>query len=178
MVKKKRLCCDGSTALTGVCLASVLAVARTPELQGERVLVVVVADSCSDDTARIAEAAGAIAIAVNCRNVGQARAAGAVRALDAGALWLVFTDAGTVAVEDWHDHGERMRSHHARNYEDRDGHRHIHGANLGVCAHAYQSAGGFPPLQSSEDVALVNALIASGAHVAWSAAPRVVISAR
>lgn len=186
-------------ALVGACLASVLAAARSPELHGEWVLVVVVADSCSDDTAHIAEAAGAIAIAINARNVGQARAVGAARALDAGARWLAFTDAdtvvapdwlsvqlslqadavcGTVAVEDWQDYGERMRTHYARSYEDRDGHRHIHGANLGVCAHAYQRAGGFAPLQTSEDVALVNALIASGAHVAWSAAPRVVTSAR
>jgi len=185
--------------LAGACLASIQAAAKAPELKGERVLVVMVADSCSDDTARIAEAAGAIAIAVNCRNVGQARAVGAARALDAGARWLAFTDAdtvvagdwltaqlrlqadavcGTVAVEDWHDYGERMRIHYARSYEDRDGHRHIHGANLGVCAHAYRRAGGFSPLQTSEDVALVNALIASGANVAWSAAPRVVTSAR
>ncbi len=185
--------------LAGACLASVQAAATAPELNGEPVMVVVVADSCSDDTAHIVETAGAIAIAVNFRNVGKARAAGAARALDAGARWLAFTDAdtvvsrdwlaaqlrqqadavcGTVAVEDWHDYGERMRVHYARSYEDRDGHRHIHGANLGVCAHAYRRAGGFPPLQSSEDVALVNALIASGANVAWSAAPRVVTSAR
>lgn len=186
-------------ALAGACLASVQAAANAPALHGERVMVVLVADSCSDDTARIAEKAGAIAIVVNCQNVGQARAVGASRALDAGARWLAFTDAdsvvapdwlaaqlrlqadavcGTVAVEDWHDYGERMQSHYARTYEDRDGHRHIHGANLGVCARAYQRAGGFPPLQSSEDVALVNALIANGANVAWSAAPRVVTSAR
>ena len=83
-----------------------------------------------------------------------------------------------MAVEDWHDYGERMRIHYARSYEDRDCHRHIHGANLGVCAHAYRRAGGSQPLQSREDVALVNALIASEANVAWSAAPRVVTSAR
>lgn len=86
--------------LAGACLASILAAAKTPELHGERVLVVV-ADSCSDDTVRIAEAAGAIAVAVNCRNVGQARAVGAARALDAGARWLAFTDADTVVAGDW-----------------------------------------------------------------------------
>jgi len=186
-------------ALAGACVASVQAAATAPALHGEQVMVVVVADSCSDSTAGIALALGAIAVAVNFRNVGQARAAGAAVALAAGARWLAFTDAdtvvapdwlaaqlrqqaevvcGTVAVDDWHDYGERMRSHYARSYADRDGHRHIHGANLGVCAHAYLRAGGFPPLQSSEDVALVNALIASGAKIAWSAAPRVVTSAR
>jgi len=185
--------------LVGACVSSVQAAGKAPELQGEAVVVVVVTDSCSDGTADIVEALGATAIAVNFRNVGKARAAGAAKALDAGARWLAFTDAdtvvapswlvaqlrqqadavcGTVAVEDWHDYGERMRNHYARSYTDRDGHRHIHGANLGVCAEAYLRAGGFQPLQSSEDVALVNALIASGAQVAWSASPRVVTSAR
>lgn len=183
----------------GACVASVQAAAMAPELNGEPVMAVVVADSCSDGTVGIVSALGAIAVTVNFRNVGLARAAGAATALAAGARWLAFTDAdtvvapdwlaaqlrqqcdvvcGTVAVEDWHDYGERMRSHYARTYTDRDGHRHIHGANLGVCAKAYLRAGGFAPLQSSEDVALVNALIASGAQVAWSAAPRVVTSAR
>jgi len=186
-------------ALAGACVASVQAAGAAPELAGESVFVVVVADSCSDGTAAVVEALGAVALRVDCRNVGQARAAGAARALQAGARWLAFTDAdtvvaqdwlaaqlrqqaevvcGTVAVVDWQDYGERMRSHFARSYTDCDGHQHIHGANLGVCAHAYQRAGGFAPLQSSEDVALVNALIASGAKVAWSAAPRVVTSAR
>lgn len=185
--------------LAGACVASVQVAATVPELDGEHVMVVVVLDSCTDDTADIVEGLGAMAIAVNVKNVGKARAAGAALALHAGARWLAFTDAdtvvardwltaqlrqqadavcGTVAVEDWQDYGERMRSHYARSYNDRDGHRHIHGANLGVCAHAYQRVGGFPPLTSSEDVALVNALIASGAKVAWSAAPRVVTSAR
>jgi hypothetical protein len=61
---------------------------------------------------------------------------------------------------------------------DADGHRHIHGANLGVSARAYRRAGGFPPLACSEDVALIDLLIAAGVRVTWSAAPRVVTSAR
>lgn len=103
-----------------------------PELNGEPVMVVVVVDSCCDGTADIVSALGAIVISVNFRNVGNARAAGAASALDAGTRWLAFTDAdtvvardwlaaqlrqqadavcGTVAVEDWHDDGERMRDH-------------------------------------------------------------------
>ncbi|HUD32119.1 MAG TPA: glycosyltransferase family 2 protein, partial [Variovorax sp.] len=54
----------------------------------------------------------------------------------------------------------------------------IHGANLGVSAEAYERVGGFRPLACSEDVALVEALQASGARIAWSAAPRVTTSAR
>jgi hypothetical protein len=47
-----------------------------------------------------------------------------------------------------------------------------------VSAVAYYRAGGFPPLECSEDVALVGLLVAMGARIAWSAAPRVVTSAR
>ncbi|MDI5968866.1 glycosyltransferase [Streptomyces sp. SL13] len=34
-------------------------------------------------------------------------------------------------------------------------HPHVHGANLGLSARAYRAVGGFPPLASGEDVALV-----------------------
>jgi hypothetical protein len=47
-----------------------------------------------------------------------------------------------------------------------------------VSAEAYHRVGGFEPLASREDVALVMALQAVGARIAWSAAPRVVTSAR
>ncbi len=87
--------------LVRACLVSVQAAATAPELHGEPLLVVVVADSCCDGTASIAETAGAIAIAVNFQNVGKARAVGAARALDAGARWLAFTDAETVVSHDW-----------------------------------------------------------------------------
>jgi hypothetical protein len=128
-----------------------------------------------------------------------ARAAGARFALEAGARWLAFTDAdsvvapdwlstqlalgcdavcGTVAVRDWGTYGEPMRLHFQATYNDAEGHRHIHGANLGVSAEAYRRAGGFSSLASSEDVALVDALHRQGASIAWSAAPRVVTSAR
>ncbi|MEV4782217.1 glycosyltransferase [Burkholderia sp. LMU1-1-1.1] len=141
-------------------------------------------------------------IVVASRNVGAARAAGAARLLALGARWLAFTDAdtrvspawlaaqlslnvdvvcGTIAVDDWSPHlddAETLRRHFHRGYTDADGHRHIHGANLGVSAAAYLRAGGFAPLACSEDVALVAALERSGARFAWSSAPRVVTSAR
>ncbi|MET0264886.1 MAG: glycosyltransferase family 2 protein [Duganella sp.] len=141
-------------------------------------------------------------IELDARNVGAARAAGADRLLAQGARWLAFTDAdtrvspewlvaqlrlgfdvvcGTVSVEDWsvhHDHPTLLRQHFEHRYADQDGHRHIHGANLGVCALAYRRAGGFAPLTCSEDVALVAALENCGASIAWSAAPRVTTSAR
>ncbi|MEX3824233.1 glycosyltransferase family 2 protein, partial [Paraburkholderia sp. BR14262] len=85
---------------------------------------------------------------------------------------------GPVSVDDWSALAPCARATWERRYRDADGHRHIHGANLGVAAHAYLRAGGFPPLACSEDVALVDLLIATGATLAWSAAPRVVTSGR
>jgi glycosyltransferase involved in cell wall biosynthesis len=150
------------------------------------------------------EAAGVAleCIEVDARSVGAARAAGARRLLALGARWLAFTDAdtrvapqwlaqqlaldadvvcGTVAVDDWSAHAGRadaLRAHFDGFYQDRDGHRHIHGANLGVSAAAYRAAGGFEAVSCHEDVLLVKALEDVGARFAWSARPRVFTSAR
>ena len=116
-----------------------------------------------------------------------------------GARWIACTDAdtvvapdwlaaqlgldadvvcGTVSVDDWSHHGPAVRRLYSENYLDADGHRHVHGANLGIATHAYERAGGFLPFAFDEDVALVRALQAIGANIAWSAAPRVTTSAR
>lgn len=186
----------------GDCLRAVHRAATHEALAGEAVEVLVVLDACQDDTGTIAACHGAGTLAIDARNVGLARAAGADALLGAGARWLAFTDAdsivspdwlaaqlalqadavcGPVSVDDWSAHGacsEFLRAHFKRTYTDADGHRHIHGANLGVSADAYRRAGGFRPLACSEDVALVEALQSCGARIAWSAAPRVVTSAR
>jgi len=183
----------------GACVRCLKIASRCRRLNGEAVNVVVVLDDCNDATDAIAREAGALVLRVRARNVGTARAAGAEFALDAGARWLAFTDAdsvvapewladqldlhsdvvcGTVAVRDWGVYGAQMQQHYKRSYTDADGHRHIHGANLGVSAAAYRRAGGFKSLTSSEDVALVEALRNTGAHIAWSARPRVETSAR
>ena len=162
-------------------------------------MVVVVLDQCTDATREIARDAGGLVVPVHVRNVGIARAVGADFALDLGARWLAFTDAdsvvapewladqldqqsdavcGTVTVRHWGAYGARMQQHYERTFTDADGHRHIHGANLGVSAMAYRRAGGFKALTSSEDVALVEALGRTGARIAWSARPRVETSAR
>jgi glycosyltransferase involved in cell wall biosynthesis len=185
--------------LVAACVASVQCCAASPELLGEVVRIIVVLDACTDSTAEVVAAMGAEGFKVNFCNVGQARAAGSDLALASGARWLAFTDAdtvvapdwltaqlrqqadavcGTVQVADWGHYGERMRQYFAGSYRDAEGHRHIHGANLGVSAEAYLRSGGFAPLRSSEDVALVEALVAQGARIAWTAAPRVVTSAR
>ena len=181
------------------CLQAVLQAAASPKLHREMVHTLVVLDSCTDGSEAIAAGLGVQTLKVQARNVGIARATGAQRCLDLDARWLAFTDAdtlvspdwlaeqldqhsdavcGTVAVNDWTGHAPQLALRFKASYNDAHGHRHIHGANLGVSAQAYRDAGGFPPLACSEDVALVQALQARGASIAWSAAPRVVTSAR
>ncbi len=186
-------------ALLGSCLASIAQAALHSDLSGEMVQVVVVLDACNDDSAAIANNYGVQAVTVCAQNVGIARALGADQAIEQKARWLAFTDAdttvapswlaaqtaleadavcGTVGVGDWWQHCQAVRSRYERDYHDNDDHRHVHGANFGVSAAAYRRAGGFPALRSGEDVALVDALLRTGARVAWSAAPRVLTSAR
>jgi glycosyltransferase involved in cell wall biosynthesis len=190
-------------ACIGACLSAVHEAVNHPALSGEATRVIVVCDACDDETSAISRAAGADAIEVTTRNVGFARAEGARFALALGARWLAFTDAdslvapdwiakqlecasdavcGVVSVEDWgchHPHvSEQLREHFALSYSHDDGHRHVHGANFGVSAEAYLRAGGFAAMHTGEDSALVAALIACGASVAWSAGPRVVTSSR
>ena len=146
----------------GACVAAARRAADHHQLLGEAACVIVVADSCADETAGIARAMGAEVSCIDARNVGMARAHGAERALALGARWLAFTDADTTVAEDWlvrqldccadavcgvigvHDwspHLGAVREHFGRTYTDADGHRHIHGANLGVSARAYVQAG-------------------------------------
>lgn len=184
------------------CLAAVSKAVAHPGLAQEKVCIVVVHDSCTDRTALLTQRWPVVSLSVAFRNVGQARAAGARYLLEAGARWLAFTDAdtvvseawlvhqlslncevvcGTVQVDDWSSHGEfadLARASFLQGYRDQDGHRHVHGANLGVDAQVYQRVGGFDALACSEDQALVDALVRSGATIAWSALPRVVTSAR
>ena len=181
------------------CIAALRVAARCPHLCGEPTLVIVVLDACTDGTRNAVQQLGVTVISTDARNVGAARALGAQLALAAGARWLAFTDAdtqvgpnwlcaqlaqnsdavcGTVAVKDWGTYGEAMRTHYAATYNDADGHRHVHGANFGISAEAYEHTGGFQNLESSEDVALVEALESNGLNIAWSAAPRVFTSSR
>lgn len=186
----------------GRCVRAAREAACHPGLEGEAVEVIVVLDSCTDATGVRAAQAGAHTLSVRAQNVGMARAAGAEALLARGARWLAFTDAdtivspawlaeqialgadavcGSVGVDDWTDHGvhaDLIQAHFLETYTDAEGHRHIHGANLGVTAAAYRQVGGFRHLACSEDVAFVHALEAAGLCIAWSAKPRVVTSAR
>ncbi|MBN2975982.1 glycosyl transferase [Pseudomonas fluorescens] len=187
-------------ALLAECLDAALVAASHPDLHGEAVQILVVLDSCSDASAVIASAYPVQCLDVQARNVGHARGVGARHLLNAGARWIACTDAdsrvspdwlvaqlaleadvvcGTVTVDAWSedfDTPAQIRYH--QGYAARDGHRHIHGANLGVSAAAYIRAGGFEPLACHEDVQLVRDLERCGASIAWSHRPQVVTSAR
>jgi hypothetical protein len=164
------------------CLLSVLACAAHPSLNAERVEIVVVLDSCCDESRAIAERFAVTVLEVQARSVG-------VACTDADttvpADWLAAqlahdADAvcGVVEVDDWSFHHPQVRARYEACYTDCDGHSHIHGANLGVTSAAYLRAGGFPALACHEDVHLVRALQALGARIAWSRSVRVRTSAR
>ncbi|WP_395727243.1 glycosyltransferase [Nakamurella sp.] len=65
-----------------------------------------------------------------------------------------------------------------RNHRLIDGHRHVHGANLGVRADWYRRVGGFPPVARQEDVALAAAVDAAGGRIERTGASPVLTSAR
>ncbi|SDT06379.1 Glycosyl transferase family 2 [Pseudomonas asplenii] len=184
----------------GSCLRALKLAAHNVERLGEVVQILVVLDQCSDASHAIAVAHGVRTLSINARNVGMARRAGASLMLENGARWLACTDAdgcvppdwlicqlafradavcGTVHVEQWQAHQDtRLRQRYQLHYQARENHRHIHGANLGICAKAYQRAGGFQPLPLDEDVQLVNDLQQSGARIVWTARNSVSTSSR
>lgn len=178
------------------CLEALLEATGHPRLEGERVSVVVVLDTCSDDSARIARRHPVTVLEVAGPNVGVARHAGAQWLLARGARWLAFTDADSQVSDDWLisqcsvgsdvvcggirlAEWERLPAVLRQRYLGYDhGEQRIYGANLGVCALAYQAVGGFKPLRCHEDVQLVRALEAGGYRIAWDCTARVTTSAR
>jgi glycosyltransferase involved in cell wall biosynthesis len=183
----------------GHCIESLLAAAAHPLLQGEDVRIVIVMDACTDATRDVVADYTVQSIEVNYQNVGSSRAAGADLLIQQSARWLAFTDAdtvvpvswlvdqvrfetdavcGTVMVDDWSLHSDAVRERYDSLYTPIEGHQHIHGANLGVDARAYQSVGGFKPLKAHEDVHLINDLKNAGASITWTTVNCVTTSAR
>ncbi|MGH3900459.1 MAG: glycosyltransferase [Pseudonocardiaceae bacterium] len=186
------------------CLASLRRAAAPLRGAGMRIDIVVVLDACTDGSAELAARAGVTIVPVAVRNVGAARAAGfdAVLTGSGEDLWLATTDAdstvprhwlatqlgafragwdvfvGTVRVVDWAAHPPGTCARYLRRYQFRDGHPHVHGANLGFSAHSYRRVGGIPALPTGEDVALVTALQAAGCTVLRSHLAPVTTSAR
>ncbi|WP_291041647.1 glycosyltransferase family A protein [Herbiconiux sp.] len=171
-------------ALLGACLESVLAAADA--LPGRiRTRIVVVLDDCTDGSVDVARSFGPRIRVVQTAfaNVGRARAAGVEELLDSSVPrrghWIASTDADSVVPRTWlREHrkaaesgalvalgrvlpraadldGEVLRAWHDLHLAPG---RHVYGANLGVRADAYLLAGGFPPLASGEDEALVAAV--------------------
>lgn len=184
------------------CLMSILKAARHPALLGEEVAVVLVVDASRDRTASMGALEGVSQINVCHRNVGRSRGEGAALLIARGAQWLAFTDAdsvvphdwlvrqlsyradavcGTVRVIEWGAYGplaDFVRHSFLARYRDVDGHTHVHGANLGVCARRYMEVGGFDALSTGEDHALIHKLKAAEANIVFASKPHVWTSAR
>lgn len=186
-------------SLIGECLEAINAAARDRALKGEPVIVVVCADACDDATTVIARQHEALVIETRVRNVGLARAFAAQVALAHEARWIGSTDAdsrvppnwlsaqlthradavcGTVRVSDWGSLGTRVVKRFCSGYRNVEGHRHVHGANIGVSRNAYLAVGGFEAAVAHEDVSLIKRLDDAGRRIAWSSSPCVVTSAR
>ena len=111
-------------------------------------------------------------------------------AFDPARVWLATTDAdtlvppgwlrrqleyanagfdvvlGTVTVTDWDGHPPHAPIAFAERYAFGAGpHPHVHGANLGIRASAYLASGGFRPLRTAEDHALLTAATQAGCPV-------------
>jgi glycosyltransferase involved in cell wall biosynthesis len=171
------------------------------------VRIVVVLDACTDDTAVVVSACpDIVAISVSHRSVGSARAAGArhllqLPAINARRLWLANTDADSEVPPDWLSvmcqlanagvdvvlgnavpQPKQLSSVVERawfaSHQLRDGHRHVHGANLGIGADTYLSLGGWMSLRSGEDVALAARADAADLQVVRTGAIPVRTSAR
>ena len=176
----------------GDCLAA-LATARR-KLRHDRgidSLVVVVLDDCRDGTAAlVAQRPDVATVVSSARCVGVARRLGASYALGlarpAREVWLANTDADCRVPADWLTrmvdearHGAQLVLGTVRPapglphaverawtaaHQVRDGHPHVHGANLGVAGDTYLALGGWRGLAAHEDVDLVERAAASG-HV-------------
>lgn len=163
--------------------------------------VVVVADSCVDNTVEVARSfAGVEVIEVDFANVGAARRAGIEYAMQ-GATWIATTDADSVVPPNWIDdqrelarrgadvvvgtvrpeaadlNERQLRAWTSRHDPDRPN-GHVHGANLGIRASAYQKVGGFHALAEHEDVELVARLAAAGATIIPANTSEVLTSGR
>jgi len=149
--------------------------------------ITVVADNCTDDTARIARAFPQVTvIEISAGNVGVARATAAIHALSTSgvppaSVWLANTDADSLVPDNWltsqldiADRGydiiigtvrpdpreyppDAQREWEKTHVAGRPN-GHIHGANLGVRASAYLDVEGFRPMPEHEDVDLVKRL--------------------
>lgn len=167
--------------------------------------VVVVLDGCRDGTAEIVLGHRAVsAISCTARCVGIARATGSASAFDLPTamhrVWTAHTDADSQVPSHWlvcmvaaAERGADVvlgtvtpdceatpatRRAWTRRHRLRDGHPHVHGANLGIRASTLHAIGGWAPLGTGEDVDLVDRAVAQGTRVVRTGAIPVRTSAR
>jgi len=137
------------------------------------------------------------------RRAGVSRVLWSTRHADPATVWIATTDAdtrvprcwlrrqiryagqgwkgvaGTVTVEDWAGHPPQVRRRYTERYQAWQRHHpHVHGANLGFAADAYLAVGGFRPLPTAEDHALVADLLRAGVPLLRTTRIPVVTSAR
>ena len=174
--------------LLPACLAALRTAAAAVALPVE---VVVVLDACTDASAA-AVGPHQRTVVVDRRCVGAARAAGFAAAGVGASTWCASTDAdsavgpswlaaqlhlaaagadvavGTVVPAGWAGHPPGASERFEASYQRADGHRHVHGASLGVRGSTYRALGGFAALRAHEDVDLVERAARAGAAVVWA----------
>lgn len=195
-----------ATSITQCLVAIQAAIKQLPSTITVTVLVVI--DSCSDDTLTLVESmrlksASVDYLCCDYQCIGQVRDLGIRHAIASDATWLACTDAdsivtqdwltqqiahikdqptdmicGVVSVDSWAHLTPQTRKDYTAHYQDRMGHRHIHGANLSFSSEAYLVAGGFAPLSCHEDVDLVKRFESQGCAITWSNRVRVITSSR
>jgi glycosyltransferase involved in cell wall biosynthesis len=188
------------------CVTSVLDSARhlDPDIE---ISITVVADGCSDDTARVAAKFESTDVVVSpAMGVGAARRTGVSHALEqisypAEKVWIANTDADSFVDEAWLSNNLRaawsgldlrigavapdfrdLTPEQIEAWEVRHANGaargHVHGANLGVRASTYLAVGGFRTLEISEDADFVERVIALGVQTEAAEHPDVVTSGR
>ncbi|MDJ0314895.1 glycosyltransferase [Arthrobacter sp. H35-D1] len=172
-----------------------------------RTSLTVVLDSSTDTSAELLARHPQVRVrSVSFGRVGAARNAGIAAALSAAGvpssrLWVATTDADSAVPVDWLEHHytralagvdvlvgtvepfpaeldpSRLVQWHAW-HELREGHSHVHGANLGFRADIFTALGGFPDIGLHEDREFVAIARARGSVVQATDACRVRTSGR
>jgi hypothetical protein len=185
---------DEESLIGGCVLALRRAASRLPADIAVHLITVADSCTDATGSAALAAGAATVAIRARnvgaARAAGMAEVLRRTRHLNPAHVWLATTDAdtivpsywltrqvqhadqgwdvvlGTVTVTDWAGQPPHLQARFTAHYAYGTGpHPHVHGANLGVRASAYQAAGGFKALNTAEDHDLLSALSAAGSKV-------------